>query len=233
LIDSSFETIIEAIKEGRGIFDNIRKVILYLMSDAYEEIVAVVLTIIFNLPLPVTAAQILWINIVSDGFPHLALAIDPKVEGIMDRPPRSPKSVLISRWMKELIIVVSLSGGIIAYLIFNYYLNQTENYEVARSVAFATLGINTLIYVFSVRTLMMPFYKENFFNNKWLNIAVFVGLFFQVLPFAFPPLRGFFELHPLTIYQWASVFAASFVMFAVIEFSKIVFHHLIHNRKYL
>lgn len=233
LIDSSFETIIEAIKEGRGIFDNIRKVILYLMSDAYEEIVAVILTIVFRLPLPVSAVQILWINIISDGFPHLALSVDPKVEGIMDRPPRSPKSVLISPWMKELIVIVSLSGGVIAYLLYSYYINKTGNYEIARSVAFATLGINTLIYVFSVRTLMLPFYKESFFNNKWLNFAVFAGMFFQVLPFLVPTLRDFFKLQPLGVYEWVSVFSASFIMFAIIELSKIIFHHLIHNRSYL
>src|SRR3989344_3546250 len=112
LLDSSFATIIAAIEEGRSIFDNIRKVILYLMSDAFEEIIAVVGSLFLKLPLPVSAAQILWINLVSDGFPDLALTLDPKTRGIMRRNPRNGSENLVAPWMKTLIFIVSLVGGI-------------------------------------------------------------------------------------------------------------------------
>ena len=114
LLDSSFATIVAAIEEGRGMFDNIRKIILYLMSDAFEEIFAVVGTILLSvtlvpgLPLPITAAQILWINIVSDGFPHLALTVDPKRPGLMKLPPRNPREELVAPWMRWLILVISI-----------------------------------------------------------------------------------------------------------------------------
>src|SRR3989344_1667115 len=91
LLDSNFATIVGAVEEGRGIFENIRKIILYLLSDAFGEIVTVTFAIIVSLPLPVTAVQILWINLVSDGFPSLALTVDPKRKGIMVDPPRPPK----------------------------------------------------------------------------------------------------------------------------------------------
>ena len=223
LLDSSFATIVSTIKEGRGIFDNIRKVILYLLSDSFEEIVAVVGTIIFSLPIPVTAAQILWINIISDGFPHLSLTIDPKEKGIMQRPPRRPGTNIVAPWMKFLIFIVSLAGGAVSLILFYYFFNLTGDLTKARSIAFATLGINSLVYVFSVRTLREPFWKQNPFENKWLNRAVFAGLFFQILPFTTKGLRAFFELTPLTFGQWASVFMASCLMFLIIEVSKYFF----------
>ena len=225
LLDSSFSTIVEAIKEGRGIFDNIRKIILYLLCDSFEEILAVLGTIIFTLPLPVTAAQILWINIISDGFPHLSLTIDPKEKGIMNRSPRNPTDNIVTSWMKILIFIVSLIGGIFAFCLFYFYLKTTGSIELARSITFAALGINSLVYVFSVRTLTEPFWKENPLDNKWLNIAVVFGLFFQVLPFTTQAFRNFFRLEPLTIGHWLIVFSAALIMFIIIELTKVVFRH--------
>lgn len=224
LLDSSFETIVAAIEEGRGIFDNIRKIILYLMSDAFEEIVAVVATIIFGLPLAVTAVQILWINLVSDGFPHLALTVDPKREGIMESLPRSPQETLVTGWMKTLITIVSLTGGGIAFFLFYYFLNTTGDIQLARSIAFATLGINSLVYVFSVRTLKDPFWRENPFDNKWLNLAIFAGLFFQVVPFVTSFGRELLDVSYLHLNHWTVIFFASLVMFIIIEVLKGIFH---------
>lgn len=216
LLDSSFSTIVSSIEEGRGIFDNIRKIILYLMSDAFEEIIAVIGTLILGLPLPVTAGQILWINLVSDGFPDLALTVDPKTKGIMSKPPRSPGEHLMTDWMKMLIGIVSLVGGLIALTLFIYFYNSTGNLILARSVAFSALGVNSLVFVFSVRTLTKPFWQENPLENKWLNIAVLAGLVLQFLPFT-SGLKGFFGLEFPGFYPLALVFAASFLMFIIIE----------------
>ncbi|MFV1916881.1 MAG: cation-translocating P-type ATPase [Patescibacteria group bacterium] len=231
LLDSSFATIVAAVEQGRNMFDNIRKIILYLMSDAFEGIFAVIGTIILNvtlipgLALPVTAAQILWINIISDGFPHLALTVDPKRSGLMNMPPRNPKEELVAPWMRWLILIVSIYGGIVALGLFTYIYITTDNLSLARSVAFATLGVNSLIYVFSVRTLRQPFWIENPLDNKWLNLAVFVGLFFQLIPFALSPLRKFLGLEVLSPLQWIAVFSAAGLMFILIEISKYFFRH--------
>ena len=234
LLDSSFSTIVSAIREGRGIFDNIRKIILYLLSDSFEEIIAVVGSIILFMPLPVSAVQILWINIVSDGFPHLALTVDPKAKDIMTRPPLKPGTNLINKWMKALILIVSLSGGLIALFLFWYYLKSSAgNVTLARSIAFAALGINSLVYVFSVRTLKDPFWAENPLDNKWLNLAVFAGLVFQILPFTTEFSRSFFKIEALSIEQWIVVFLSSFIMFITIELSKVAFrHHLLEEKEY-
>lgn len=226
LLDSSFATIVAAIEEGRGLFANIRKIILYLMSDAFEEIVAVIVTIILGFPLPVTAVQILWINLVSDGFPHLALTVDPKEKGIMNEYPRDPKEPLVTNWMKELILIVSLWGGITALVLFLYFYLTTGHLVLAQSIAFATLGINSLVYVFSVRTLEKPFWTHDLFGNKWLNIAVLAGVFFQVLPFLHPFGRSFLGLSTLSFWHWMIIFLTSVFMFIMIEVAK----HLLGNR---
>lgn len=222
LLDSNFNTIVAAIEEGRGIFDNIRKVVLYLMSDAFEEIVAVVGTIILGLPMPVTAAQILWINLVSDGLPNLALTVDPKAPGIMKQKPRSKKEEVVTGWVRELIAMVSFFGGISALIVFYLFYKSTSDVVLARSVAFATLGVNSLVYVFSVRTFKEPFWHENPFDNKWLNLAVFAGLFLQFLPFIFSPLRSFFQVSALNLVSINAIFITSILMFFFIEIFKYV-----------
>ena len=233
LMDSSFETIVATIREGRGIFDNIRKIILYLLSDSFEEIVAVTGSMALALPLPVSAIQILWINIVSDGFPHLSLTVDPKVKDIMQKPPRSPQANLVAKWMKVLIFIVSLSGGVVALVLFSYYFQKTSDITLARSIAFATLGVNSLVYVFSVRTLTEPFWDENPLANKWLNAAVIAGLVFLVLPFTTHGLRKFFGLKPLSLGEWISVFVASAIMFIIIEVSKVLFRARFVKEEYI
>jgi Ca2+-transporting ATPase len=231
LLDSNFATIIEAIEEGRGIFDNIRKIILYLMSDAFEEIIAVIGTLVLGLPLPITAGQVLWINLISDGFPDLALTIDPKSPGIMKQPPRDSAENIISLWMRNLIALVSLAGGLMALGLFVWFHAQTGDDLLARSIAFATLGLNSLVYVFSIRTLTRPFWKENPFDNKWLNLAVLAGFGLQITPFFIPTARNFLRLESLSLGQWGMVAATSIVMFIIIEVAKEIFRvHLAHKK---
>jgi Ca2+-transporting ATPase len=192
------------------------------MSDAFEEIIAVVGALILGLPLPVSAAQILWINLISDGFPDLALTVDPKVHGIMEKPPRSPKENLVAPWMKRLILIISLVGGITALGLFVFFYQLSGDLPLSRSIAFATLGVNSLVYVFSIRTLTEPFWKENFFANKWLNLAVLAGLFLQISPFVFEPTREFLGIVALKPIHWIAVFSASILMFIMIEGAKVV-----------
>ncbi|MFZ5424231.1 MAG: cation-translocating P-type ATPase [Patescibacteria group bacterium] len=218
LLDSSFSTIIAAIEEGRGIFDNIRKIILYLMSDAFQAILTILLALLFLPVLPVTASQILWVNLISDGFPSLALTIDPKSKGIMQKPPRSPKELLVAKWMTKLIALVSVVGGVFAFLIFWYVYTTSQDLLLAQSVTFVSLGINSLIYVFSVRTLSQPFWKESLFGNKWLVLAVIGGALLQFVPFSTAATREFFGLVPIGTY-WFVALGMAFLLFAVIELS--------------
>ncbi len=222
LLDSNFATIVAAVEEGRGIFENIRKIILYLLSDAFGEIVTVILAIVASLPLPVTAVQILWINLVSDGFPSLALTVDPKRKGIMQEPPRSPKENVVNGWMKVLIGAVSAFSGVFALAFFAYVFNAGGDLKLARSVAFLTLGVNSLVYVFSVRNLATPFWKSNILGNKWLIVAVVAGFMLQAVPFITPQSREFFDTASIPLNYWLVSLALAALMFIMIEVSKFV-----------
>jgi Ca2+-transporting ATPase len=219
LLDSNFSTIVAAIEEGRGIFDNIRKIVLYLMCDAFVEIFLVLSTLLLQLQLPIAAAQILWVNIISDGFPHLALTVDPKSKHIMLRKPRSPNEPLVVGWMKLLIVLVSVVGSVLALLIFIYVYFKTGDITFTRSVVFATVGVKSLIYVFSIKTLQESFWKQNPLNNIWLILAVLVGLVLQVLPFVYQPLSSFMKVVPIGSY-WIFPISAGIITFLIIEIAK-------------
>lgn len=219
LLDSSFKTIVLAIEEGRGIFNNLRKILLYLMSDAFVGIFVVLAAIFTRFPLPISAAQVLWINLISDGFPNLALTVDPKEKDIMKYPPRSPKEPLLSSWLKWLILIVSSASSAFAFALFYHAYTRTGDIVFARSVVFATVGINSLIYVFSIKGLTQPFWKTNMFNNKWLLLAVFGGLLLQFSPYLVPVISKLLNIVPIGNY-WYGVFGAAGLVFIIIELSK-------------
>lgn len=225
LLDSNFSTIVGAIEEGRVMFENIRKIILYLLSDAFSEIIVVFGGIIIGIPLPLTAIQILWINLVSDGFPNLALTIDPKRVDIMKEKPRLANERLVNTWMMVLIGTVSIVAGLIALILFVIVYKITGDLVLARSIAFLTLGLNSLMYVFSVRGLMTPFWENNLFENKWLLLAVVAGLGLQIMPFTTSISREFFGLSSLSAQYWLMAVALSFFMFFVVEIFKMGYKH--------
>lgn len=226
LLDSNFATIVAAIEEGRGIFENIRKIALYLMCDAFREITVVIGGLILGLPLTLTTAQILWINLVSDGFPNLALTVDPKRRGLMTDPPRFTGEPLINTWMISIIVWVSVFSGLSALGMFMLAYSSTGNVEVARSATFLALGINSLLYVFSLRLLRSPVSLGEFFANKWLLVAVIAGLGMQVVPFIFEPLRLTFGLTLLPLYYWFYSVLLMVAMFFLLEFFKFLTHRI-------
>lgn len=228
LLDSNFSTIIAAIEEGRVMFDNIRKIILYLMSDAFTEIIVVLGGILLGLPLPIIAVQILWINIISDGFPSLALTIDPKRNNIMKQRPRSSSEPLVTRWMVLLIGFISLVAGLLALASFFVVYKFSGDVTLARSVVFVVIGLDSLVYVFSVRTLMSPFWKNNFFENKLLVISVLLGLGLQLIPFSTASLRHFFGLTTLNFSYWLATFGIAIFMFFIVEIFKFFYHLIFH-----
>src|SRR3989344_239954 len=231
LLDSRFETILAAVEEGRGIFDNVRKIILYLMSDAFQGIIVIVGAMILGLPLPVTAAQILWINLISDGFPDLALTVDPINPGVMKKPPRASSEPIVSSWMRSLIVIVSISGGLLALAVFAIIYNaSSQNLALSQSVAFAVLGINSLVYVFSIRTLKQPFWKSDLFGNRWLVLAVVAGLVLQLSPFVVSPVGEPLGDVPIGGY-WICVGLSAILIFVLIEQSKLLFKGVLGGKR--
>lgn len=223
LLDSNFSTIVAAIEEGRGIFDNIKRVTLYLISDVFSEITIILTSLLLRLPLPLTAAQILWINIIGDGLPNLALTIEPKSRNLLSRPPKNPNEPLLNTQMKSLILIISLVSGLFAAAIFIYYLKTTGDLVLARTMAFTLHAVDSLIYVFAARALTKPIYKVNPFKNPSLILAVAVGFLLQIVVLYTPTMNVLFKTVPISGMGWLQIISLSSLVIIVIEATKLVF----------
>lgn len=180
LLDNNFATILEAVAEGRLIRDNLKKVMLYLLADSFGAIVIIVLSLLFRTPLAITAGMILWINLISDGFPNLALTVEPAEANLLLRKADKRKNWLIDKQMLLLIGLISLASAATAFAAFWYYWRSGYGLGYAQTIAFALLGLNTLAYVWSARNLHLPLWKVKWNQNKWLIAAVLAGLGLQL-----------------------------------------------------
>jgi Ca2+-transporting ATPase len=219
LLDNNFNTIVSAIEGGRVVFDNIRKVTLYLLSDSFSEVVLVLGSLIFRLPLPLLPAQILYINILTDGFPDIALTYEPEEREVMAEVPRGLSEPIINREMRLLILVISFFTGLGSLALFYFYYRGGD-LDLARTVVFAALGIDSLIYVFSVRSLRRPIWKKNPFDNRVLLAAVAAGMGLQLLGIYLGPWRRILRTVPLDGFAWMLVLGQTGAVIVLIEATK-------------
>ncbi len=223
LLDDRFETIVAAVKQGRVIFDNIRKIILYLLSDSFSEIFLITASLLLGIPLPLTAAQILWINLVTDGFPNVALTAEPEEPDIMRIRPRGKRLGILNNEMKFFITMISLLTGAVNLAVFWIVYRATDNMILAQSVTFAASGIDSLIYVFAIRSTRRSIFDMNFFSNRYLLLAVFGGFLLQMAPIYWPFLSQFLGVVALGWFEWSLAFAAALLALILIELSKSIF----------
>ncbi len=218
LVDDNFANIVNAITEGRNIYDKIIKSARYLLSCNLGEIIAVFLSIIVNLPLPLVPMQILLMNLLTDGLPALGLGCESPDDDIMKRGPRDPKQHLFSNEMLMLTVVFGLIMGIGTLFMFSLYLN--EGITVARTVAFTTLVMFEMFAVVGSRSLH-PFSKLNIFTNKWLAMGILASIGIQIAVVHWEPLQVFFQTSSISLLDWAKILAISSLGFFIMEFGKI------------
>ncbi|MDO8452038.1 MAG: HAD-IC family P-type ATPase, partial [bacterium] len=223
LLDSNFGTIVAAIEEGRGIFDNIRKVVLYLLSDSFSEIILISVALASGLPLPLTASQILWINIVSDGLPSLALTVEPKENDLMSRPPRKRSSHVLDRQVKSLIALISILTGFGTLALYAFVLQRGATLEYAQTLAFVLLGTDSLIYALSCQNLTKPLSFGRVAQNPWLMGAIATGFGLQIAAVYHPWAPSLFRTVPLGISDWLLVGTSGVALLCLIEGTKAVF----------
>lgn len=222
LLDDNFKTIVAAVEEGRGMFENLRKVILYLLSNAFVEMIFVIGSIILGLPLPVTAVQILWVNLATDVFPTLALTVDPNEKDLMKDAPKKKNFELIDLEMKMVMALISITGGLGILFLF---MKALPHYELihAQSLAFTVLATISLFYVFSSRSLRHPIWQEKLFNNRWLLISILAGFILQLVVIYVPFFQRVLRTTSLTLFDWGVVFGAGIFIVFLIEVVKKVF----------
>jgi P-type Ca2+ transporter type 2C len=222
LLDNNFKTIVMAIKQGRVIFANIKKVILYLLSDSFSEVMIIVGSLIMRFPLPLLTAQILWINLVNDSLPALSLTMEPEDEAIMNKKPR-PHKKLLDFENKFLIFTISIITGATSLGLFYYFWKTTGNLDLARTVVFTALGIDSLLYVFSIKSLEHNIFKARPFRNMYLNISVVIGFFLQLMAVYLPFLNKYLKTVPLAWREWQMILIVVLVTIVLIEIVKAVF----------
>ncbi|MFC1712921.1 cation-translocating P-type ATPase [Candidatus Poribacteria bacterium] len=219
LLDDNFATIISAIEEGRRQYDNIQKFVRYLLSSNTAEIVAILVNIIMRAPLILLPAQILWMNLITDGLSAVALGVEPAERGIMDRPPRSPQAHLLER--RGVLRILLLGGymGVVTLWLFHYY-RGGHSLDVARTAAFTGLVMMEKINVFNFRSLRQPLFRIGFFTNPWLLVAWIVNLGLQISVVYVPFLQRAMHTAPLAFMDWVLLLVLAAPIFIVDELYK-------------
>jgi Ca2+-transporting ATPase len=191
---------------------------VYLLADAFAEIVVVVGGMLLGWPLPILATQILWINLISDGFPSMALTVEPREGDVLKQPPRGKSGGLIDQEVMTLIIMISSVAAIMTLTAFGYvYYVLGYSLEHARTVAFVMLGVNSLFYVFSSRSLSEPIWKVGWNRNPWLLLGVGVGFVLQAVVVYVPFLQQIFQTVELGVLDWLIVVMSSMVLVVIVE----------------
>ncbi|MFZ2455574.1 MAG: cation-translocating P-type ATPase [Candidatus Altiarchaeia archaeon] len=218
LVDDNFATIVNAIEEGRNIYNKMIKSARYLLSCNAGEISSVLIALFLNFPVPLLPLQILLMNLLTDDFPSLGLGFETSDDNIMKRPPRNPKEKPISRRMFFLIVAFGLIMGLATLFMFMQY--KDGNIEKAQTVAFTTLVMIEMFAVMSSRTLDHSLKHLNPFTNPWLLGGVCLSLGIQALVIYLPPLQVIFGTVPLEAIDWVKIIGLSSMGFVLMEISK-------------
>ena len=220
LLDDNFVTIVEAVKQGRNIYDNIKKSIHFLISTNIGEIVTIFFGLVLGIKSPLLAIQLLWINLVTDSLPAIALGLEKEEENIMSRLPRNPKKNLFADGLWWKIMIEGAMLGIFTLLAFSIG-NRLYSVEVGRTMAFLTLGILELVHSFNIKSEESIF-KIGVFENKYLIGALVLGVILQVIVVVVSPLAQIFSLVPLTGIQWLYTVLIAIAPIPIVEIQKAV-----------
>ncbi|MBE3040853.1 MAG: HAD-IC family P-type ATPase [Chloroflexi bacterium] len=221
LLDNNFRTIVAAIEEGRVIFQNIRKVVAYTLSNSFAEVLTIFISMILGWPAPLIVAQILWIHLICDGPSDIVLSFEPKEHGIMDEKPKSLKEPILNHLGLSLIGVISISSAVAVLFLFHHLYSAHGNAVEGRSIVFASFAVNSMVYIFAYRSMRLPLFRMHKLSaNMPLVWAVLAGLAMAVLPFLIPGLRDLLGLVQLTVWEWLEVAGIALGLLAVVEVGK-------------
>jgi P-type Ca2+ transporter type 2C len=219
LIDDNFASIVAAVEEGRGVFDNIKKYLMFLLSCNIGEIGLMVATSLLGLPLPLSAVQLLYVNLATDGLPALALAVDPPEGDLMRRAPRDPRIGIFTRPVVSLMLIGGLWSALVNLALFRWALASGHNINEAMTMTFISLVLIEFLKAYSFRSerhslMIRPF------ANKWLNLAIMWELGLLLIVACTPVLQQVFGTVSLPWHKWAIVMGAALTVLPVLELGK-------------
>jgi Ca2+-transporting ATPase len=228
LADDNFATLVAAVEEGRAIFDNIKKYLIFLLSCNLTEILVLTGGFFLGMPLPLIALQILWVNLTTDGLPALALGVDPKAPDIMSRPPRPPAEGVFSPAVNALLAAIALYLTVMLIPLFGYYyyynpwgLSDPEMVLTeAQTMVFITLVLAELVNAFNCRSDYLSLFKVGIWGNRFLILSVLVSLAMMVMVIEWDPLSRLFHTTPLRWQDWVLAAGLSLTLVPVVELTK-------------
>ena len=238
LTDDNFTTIVHAIEEGRNIYNNIKKSVIFLLSCNLGEVVTILISILLNWPVPLIATQLLWINLITDSLPAISLGVDPGDHDVMLQKPRNPKESFFARGAGIRAILGGILIGCFTLLAFYWGLKEngytlgnivassdnsdfTTALTYARTMAFVVLAASQLFYSLSMRSTTKSIFQVGIFSNKYLIGAILTGIFLQLVVITVPFLANAFGVHQLSLRDWGTVIAFALVPLIANEIIKI------------
>ncbi len=233
LTDDNFVTIVKAVKQGRNIYDNIKKAIHFLIATNIGEIVTIFMGLVLGLKSPLLAIQLLWINLVTDSLPAIAIGLEPPDKDIMNRKPQDSKKGIFADGLWNKIIVEGIMLGMLTLVAFSIG-NKYFGVEVGRTMAFVAMGLLELVHSFNIKSEQSIF-KVGIFENKFLIGSFILGLFVQTIVVVIPTFAEVFKLVPLNQAQWLITLCIAILPIPIVEIQKKVnewkFGKVVYNTK--
>ena len=229
LLDDNFSTIVQAVKEGRKIYDNVRKFIRYLLATNSGEIMTIFFAQFFGLPIPLLPIHILWINLVTDSLPALALSVEPAEDDVMKRPPRDPRESIFAHglgahtlWVGALMAALALS---------TQYVSLTVSGEKWQTMVFTVLCFAQLAHVLAIRSDKKSLFQQGLLSNKALLGAVILSILMQLAIIYIHPLNVIFRTHPLNAQELLACAGIAAIVFLAVETEKLIYRLMTRKKK--
>lgn len=221
LTDDNFSSIVKAVEEGRVIYSNIRKFVFFLMSCNVGEILIIFLAMIFNWPIPLLPIHLLWVNLLTDAFPALALGTERKEPGLMQEPPRDPNESIINR---DMIVSIAVQSTVMTAAVLSAFFYGWQQYgiEMGRTYALVTLIISELLRAYTCRSEKYTLRKLGLFSNKSMNLATVVSVSLLVVILLVPGLRDIFNVETLHLHDWDFVILVGMMPLVFGELTKVI-----------
>jgi Ca2+-transporting ATPase len=220
LKDDNFASIFEAVKVGRVIYDNIQKVVYFLLSSTIGMSFVIIISLLFNLPLPFLATQVLWVNLVTNGLQDVALAYEPGEKDIESRPPRNTRESILNLIVIRRLILVGIVYAVVTLFLFEREYNHGAGLVYARTTALNTVVFLQFFNVWNSRSLKKSVFQINPFSNPFLLISLIAATIAQILVITLPFFQYIFHTVQLNIITWIQTVLAAFIIVIVLEIDK-------------
>ncbi len=229
LTDDNFSSIVQGIKQGRIVYNNIRKVIFLLISTGAAEITLVILSILMGLPLPLMPLQLLWLNLVTNGIQDVALVFEPEEGHELQQPPRKPDEAIFNRLMLERIIVNAIVMGCLAFAVFYWQISNGVEENSARNITLLLMVLFENVHVFNSRSETFSIFQQNFFGNPLLLFGMLTAQGIHIAAMHMPGLSSILMVEPVALALWTKLLLIALLLIIVDELHK-YWHKYWHNR---